>query len=58
MFLRWFRLVTIVLTALSMSVAVAHLLEMPAKLRVDGAFWVRLQHTLYPPAFGTVGAAF
>ncbi|MNI96681.1 hypothetical protein D3C73_1551900 [compost metagenome] len=41
------------LTALSMSAAVAHLLEMPAKLNYDGALWLNLLQTLYP-TFGKV----
>ena len=57
MLLRTWRLVAIMLTALSMGAALAHLLEMPAKLNVDGAMWLTLLQTLYPPAFGTVGAA-
>lgn len=58
MLLRYWRLVTIVFTALSTSVAMCHLLELPAKLRLPGGEWVRLLQTLYPPAFGTVGAVF
>lgn len=46
------------LTALSMGVALCHLLEMPAKIAYDGALWLILLHTLYPPAFGTIGASF
>jgi hypothetical protein len=57
MLLRFWRLVTILLVALSMATAFCHLLEMPAKLKVDGALWLKLLQTLYPPAFGTVGAA-
>jgi hypothetical protein len=57
MLLRFWRLVTILLIALSMAAAFCHLLEMPAKLKVDGAFWLKLLQTLYPPAFGTAGAA-
>jgi hypothetical protein len=41
------------LTALSMSAAFAHLLEMPAKLTYDGALWLNLLQTLYP-TFGQV----
>jgi hypothetical protein len=47
----WF--ITIMLTALSMSAAFAHLLEMPAKLTYDGALWLNLLQTLYP-TFGRV----
>jgi hypothetical protein len=58
MLLGTWRLVAIMLTALSMGTALAHLLEMPAKLNIGGAMWLTLLQTLYPPAFGTVGAAF
>lgn len=51
------RLVAIWLASLGAAPALAHLLEMPAKLRYDGALWVTLLHTLYP-AFGTLGAVF
>ena len=43
-------------TALSLAPALAHLLEMPAKLGYDGPLWFRLQQSLYGPGFGTVGA--
>jgi hypothetical protein len=56
--MRALRLLTIMLTALSMGAALCHLLEMPAKLTYDGTLWLTLLHTLYPPAFGTIGAAF
>jgi hypothetical protein len=46
------------LTALSMGTALAHLLEMPAKLGFDGQMWLFLLQKLYPPAFGTIGAVF
>jgi len=42
------RFVTIMLTALSMGAAFAHLLEMPAKRNYDGRLWLRVQQTLYP----------
>jgi hypothetical protein len=58
MFLQLWRLLTILLTALSMSVAVCHLLEMPPKLGYDGATWLGLLQTLYPPMFGTLGGGF
>ena len=57
MLVRTWRLVTILLTALSMGLALAHLLEMPAKITYEGALWLRLKQTLYH-AFGTVGAFF
>jgi hypothetical protein len=47
------RFLTIMLTALSMSAAFAHLLEMPGKLKYDGAMWLTLLQTLYP-TFGKV----
>lgn len=55
-FLRIWYPVTIVMTALSLGPALAHLLEMTPKLAMDGALWLQLLHTLYPPLFGTVGA--
>lgn len=58
MFLRFWRLGTIMLTALSMGTVLCHLLEMPPKMTLDGAVWLMLLQTLYPPAFGTVGAFF
>jgi hypothetical protein len=51
------RFLTVMLAALSMGAALAHLLEMPAKLRYDGPTWLRLLQTLYPPGFGSVGSA-
>lgn len=47
------RFFTIMLTALSLSAAFAHLLEMPAKLTYDGVLWINLLQTLYP-MFGRV----
>ncbi len=58
MLLRLWRLATIMFTALSMGPAICHLLELPAKIALDGALWLRLLQTLYPPAFGTIGAFF
>jgi hypothetical protein len=46
------------LTALSIGTALCHLLEMPAKITLDGALWLFLLQNLYPPAFGTAGAFF
>ena len=56
MLLRTWRLVAILFTALSMAPALAHLLEMPAKLGYSGPLWLTLQQSLYGPGFGTVGA--
>lgn len=47
------RFLTIMLVALSLGAAFAHLLEMPAKLAYDGGLWLHLLQTLYP-AFGRV----
>ncbi len=58
MLVKIWRLVTIMLTALSMGTALCHFLEMPAKITYDGALWLTLLQTLYPPAFGTIGAFF
>ena len=52
------RFITVMLAALSMTTALCHLLEMPAKLSIDAAMWLTLLQTLYPPTFGTIGAAF
>lgn len=57
MFVKAWRWLTIMLTALSLAPALAHLLEMPAKMTYDGALWLRLQQSLYG-AFGTFGGAF
>jgi hypothetical protein len=58
MLVKIWRLVTVILIGLSMGPVLCHLLEMPAKLAYEGSLWLRLLHTLYPPAFGTVGAFF
>jgi hypothetical protein len=52
------RLLTIMLAALSMGVALCHLLELPGKMALDGALWLTLLQILYPPAFGTIGGFF
>src|SRR4051794_39602103 len=54
MLVRRWRLATILVLAVSMSAAFAHLLEMPAKLSFDGQLWLELLQSLYPPAFGPV----
>jgi hypothetical protein len=58
MLLRFWRLATILATALGMGVAECHLLEMPAKSGFESALWLTLLQRLYPPAFGPVGGAF
>jgi hypothetical protein len=55
MFLKIWRFLTILITSISMSAAVAHLLELPAKIKYDGRMWLTLLQTLYPPGFGTIG---
>jgi hypothetical protein len=50
--LLWFS--ALLLTALLLGTTFAHVLEMPAKLRVPGSLWVKFQHTLYR-SFATVG---
>lgn len=57
MLLRNWRLLTIMLTALSLGPALGHLLELPAKMSYEGALWLTVSQTLYA-TFGTVGAAF
>jgi hypothetical protein len=57
MFLKVFRWVTIMFTALSMTPAVAHLLELPGKMTYTGALWLKLLQTLYT-YFGKIGGLF
>jgi Domain of unknown function (DUF1772) len=63
MFLKTWRVITLILVALFMGLEFAHALELPAKMQYDGALYVRLQNSLYqyfgapgPGAFITVGA--
>jgi hypothetical protein len=44
---RWLQILTAVLVALVLATSVAHVLELPAKLGYDSAFYVQLQTTLY-----------
>ena len=44
-------------TALTMSAAVAHLMELPAKMRYEPSLWVRLHRTMYPNFGRTAGPA-
>ena len=57
MLVKNWRLLTIMLTALSLGPALGHLLELPAKMIYEGALWLTVSQTLYA-TFGTVGAAF
>jgi hypothetical protein len=43
-------------TALVMGMSFAHTLEAPAKLKIEGPFWVGIQHTLYR-TFASIGGA-
>lgn len=65
MFLKIWRLITLILVALFMGLEFAHTLELPAKMQYDGSLYVTLQNTLYryfgapgPGAWITVGAVF
>jgi hypothetical protein len=55
MLVRNLRLITIMLAALTMGMALCHLLEMPAKMRYEGALWLTLLQTLYG-VFGPASA--
>jgi len=45
--LRICRFIAIYLTAITLSLTLAHLLEMPAKMRYTGDLYMAVQHTLY-----------
>lgn len=57
MVVRVWRLVTILFIALSLTPALGHLLELPAKMTYDAALWLTVSQTLYG-AFGTIGGFF
>jgi Domain of unknown function (DUF1772) len=44
-------------TAVAMTAAVAHLMELPAKMQYEPSLWVRLHRTLYPNFGKTAGPA-
>jgi hypothetical protein len=48
---------SLVFTAVTMTVAMAHLMELPAKMRYEPSLWVRLHRTLYPNFGRTAGPA-
>jgi hypothetical protein len=50
-----FRLSSIMTTAMTMSAAVAHLMELPAKMHYEAPLYVRLHRTLYPTFGRTAG---
>ncbi len=58
MLIKTWRLITIVLVALLMGLGFAHVLERPAKMLYDAAFYLTLQKTLYvawgPPNIGGI----
>ena len=56
MTLKVMRYVSLLLVALTLGMTFAHVMEIPGKLRLDGATWLAVQHNLYV-AFGVVGAA-
>jgi hypothetical protein len=51
---RFWAALSLILCALLLGTTFAHLLEIRAKARMDGALWTTLQHNLYR-AFATVG---
>ncbi len=56
MTLKVVRYLSLLLVALTLGLTFAHVMEIPGKLRLDGASWLTVQHNLYI-AFGVVGAA-
>src|SRR5215207_8650553 len=55
MFLQVFRFTTVILTALGLSLGVAHTLELPPKMAYDADLYMRVTSTLYR-MYGYVGA--
>lgn len=51
------RFSSIMSTAMTMTAAVAHLMELPAKMRYEPSLYVRLHRTLYPTFGKTAGPA-
>ncbi|MFZ5790870.1 MAG: hypothetical protein ACOY3L_09245 [Pseudomonadota bacterium] len=50
------RFFSLLFVALTLGLVFSHVMELPGKLRLDGADWLTVQHNLYV-AFGVVGAA-
>ena len=50
------RFLSLLLVALTLGMTFCHVLEIPGKLRFEGAAWLTVQQNLYV-AFGVVGAA-
>jgi hypothetical protein len=48
MLLKTWRFLTILLTAVALAAAFAHLMELPAKMNYDAGLYVMLHRTLYP----------
>jgi Domain of unknown function (DUF1772) len=48
---------SLISTAVTMTAAVAHLMELPAKRRYEPSLWVRLHRTMYPNFGRTAGPA-
>jgi len=58
-FIRIWRFITLMLTSFSLSLSMAHLLELPQRIQFDQQLWVRV--TVFENVyrlFGSVGAAF
>lgn len=55
--MRVWRFVSIMSSAVSMSAAFAHLMELPAKMKYEPSLYVRLHRTLYPTYGKTAGIA-
>lgn len=55
MLLKTWRFFTITFASLSMAMAFCHLLQMPPRMRYDGAQWIATQGLFH--MFGTIGAA-
>jgi hypothetical protein len=51
------RFLTIMLVAIALSAALAHLMELPGKMSYDGPLYVKLHRTLYPTFGQTAGWA-
>ncbi len=54
MFLRSWRFLTVILTALALTMSSAHMLELPAKMGYDAGLYTAVNNTLYTE-FGVVG---
>jgi hypothetical protein len=48
---------SVISTAVTMAAAVAHLMELPAKMRYEPSLWVKLHRTMYPNFGRTAGPA-